>query len=249
NGGSVQNANGYDVIFSSDSNCATKLDHEVETYSPVTGAVNYWVKVPTVSHTTNTVIYMCYGNSSISTSQENPAGVWDTNFKAIYHLKNGATLNVTDSTSNHNLTNNSATAATGQIDGASAFNGSQYLSLAEHADFDWVNLRTVECWMKLATTSQTLPRIFSHGNGASDGWSLIWFDPASGAGSGWAGNFLVVSVGSQNIPAIQRQTPDNGSINSADIWHHVVIVGDGNTLIAVYIDGNPMTLSNYTGNI
>ena len=28
NGGNVQNANGYDVIFTSDSSCTTKLDHE-----------------------------------------------------------------------------------------------------------------------------------------------------------------------------------------------------------------------------
>ena len=47
NGGNVQNSNGYDVIFTSDSGCATKLNHEVETYNATTGAVNYWVKVPT----------------------------------------------------------------------------------------------------------------------------------------------------------------------------------------------------------
>ena len=41
NGGRVQNSNGYDIIFTSDSGCATKLSHEVETYSASTGAVNY----------------------------------------------------------------------------------------------------------------------------------------------------------------------------------------------------------------
>jgi len=56
NGGSVQNANGYDVIFTSDSSCATKLNHETETYNASTGAVNYWVKAPTVSHTSDTTL-------------------------------------------------------------------------------------------------------------------------------------------------------------------------------------------------
>jgi len=74
-GGNVQNSNGYDVIFTSDSGCATKLDHEVETYNGSTGAVNYWVKVPTVSHTTDTSIYMCYGNSSIINDQSNKNAV------------------------------------------------------------------------------------------------------------------------------------------------------------------------------
>lgn len=250
NGGNVQNSNGYDVIFSSDSGCAGKLNHEVETYDASTGAANYWVKVPTVSHTTDTVIYMCYGNPSISTSQENAAGVWDANFKAIYHLKDGTSLNVTDATNNHGLTNNSATASTGQVDGGAAFDGStQYLSIGEHPDFDWANLRTVEVWMKLGNTTQTLPRVFSHGDGSSDGWSVTWLDPASGAGSGWVGNFLVVSIGTQGTPAIERQTPDNGTINSAGMWHHVVVVGDGATVAAVYVDGSPVTLSNYLGNI
>jgi len=45
----LKTPNGYDVIFTSDSGCATKLDHEVEPIAPVRGgAVNYWVRVPTV---------------------------------------------------------------------------------------------------------------------------------------------------------------------------------------------------------
>jgi len=250
NGGNVQNANGYDVIFSSDSGCSTKLDHEVETYNSTTGAVNYWVRVPSLSHTTNTVFYLCYGNSSISTSQENKTGVWDGNFKGVYHLKDGASLNVSDSTTNHNLTNNGATANGGEVDGAGSFDGStQYLTIAQHTDFNWANLRTLDLWMKLGNTTQTLPRVFSHSDGNSDGWSLTWLDPTSGAGAGWVGNFLVVSIGTQGTPAIQRQTPDNGTINSTSLWHHVAVVGDGTSVASVYIDGNAVTLSNYPANI
>jgi hypothetical protein len=92
NGGSVQDANGYDVVFSSDSSCSSKLNHEVETYNATTGAVNYWVKVPTLSHTTDTIIYMCYGNAGISTDQSNKAAVWDTGYKAVWHVPNGTSL-------------------------------------------------------------------------------------------------------------------------------------------------------------
>ena len=87
NGGNVQNANGYDVIFTSDAGCANRLDHEVETYSATTGGVNYWVRLPSLSHTNDTTIYMCYGNSAFTTDQSNKTGVWDNNFKALYHLK------------------------------------------------------------------------------------------------------------------------------------------------------------------
>src|SRR5262249_49667263 len=93
NGGNVQNANGYDVIFTLDSTCGTKLNHEVETYNASTGAVNYWVKVPTLSHTSDTTVYLCYGNASISTDQSNKSAVWDANYKGVWHLPNGSTLN------------------------------------------------------------------------------------------------------------------------------------------------------------
>src|SRR5207245_1869604 len=92
NGGNLQNSNGYDVIFTSDTGCSTRLNHEVETYSANSGAVNYWVKVPTVSHTSDTVFFMCYGNSSITTDQSNKTAVWDPNYKGVYHLPNGTIL-------------------------------------------------------------------------------------------------------------------------------------------------------------
>ncbi len=39
NGGNIQNANGYDIVFTSDADGTTKLDYEVESYNPVTGAL------------------------------------------------------------------------------------------------------------------------------------------------------------------------------------------------------------------
>ena len=44
------------------------------------GAVNYWVKMPLLSHTTDTTICLCYGNSSITSDQSNKTTVWDANY-------------------------------------------------------------------------------------------------------------------------------------------------------------------------
>jgi len=91
NGGNVQNANGYDVIFTTDTGCATKLNHEVETYTATSGAVNYWVKVPLLSHTSDTTIYVCYGNASITTDQSNRTAVWDANYNGHW-MKYGSRM-------------------------------------------------------------------------------------------------------------------------------------------------------------
>ena len=77
NGGKVTSANGYDIIFTSDANGLNQLPFEQESYNPSTGAIVYWVKLPTASHTADTVFYMFYGNSSIVADLSTKTAVWD----------------------------------------------------------------------------------------------------------------------------------------------------------------------------
>jgi hypothetical protein len=126
NGGDVTNANGYDIVFYPNPDCTgTKLDHEIDSYSATTGAVNFWARVATISHTADTTFYLCYGKSIITTSQENKSAVWDSNYLAVYHFGNGASLSLADSTAGgYTFTNSNTTASTGQIGGAASFNAS-----------------------------------------------------------------------------------------------------------------------------
>src|SRR5437660_4509790 len=80
NGGNVTSNNGYDIIFTSDAAGTTVLPYERESYNYFTGAVLFWVKAPTLSHTTDTVVYMFYGNGAVTTDQSNKTGVWDSNY-------------------------------------------------------------------------------------------------------------------------------------------------------------------------
>lgn len=119
NGGKVQNASGFDVGFYSNSNCSTgKLNWETEQYTASTGVVVYWVNVASI--TTSTVIYVCYGDASISTDQSNKTGVWDANYTGVWHMSdNAANTTVADSvTTPHNganTANTSVVSTTGQI--------------------------------------------------------------------------------------------------------------------------------------
>src|SRR5581483_4176276 len=102
NGGHVSNANGYDIIFCSDAAGTVKLAHELQAYNPATGQVTAWVRIPTLSHTADTTLYVFYGNPGVSASQENKTGVWDSNFVAVWHLGKNTALSGLDSTSNAN---------------------------------------------------------------------------------------------------------------------------------------------------
>ena len=132
NGGHVANPNGYDIIFSTDPNGQTRLDFEIEEYNPATGQLVAWIRIPNLSHSSDTVIYVFYGNPAITTSQANPTGVWDSNYEAVYHLGNLPSTEVaSDSTSNANngsFTN--FTAIPGQIDGSAGLDGvTSYLQI------------------------------------------------------------------------------------------------------------------------
>ena len=58
---------GNDILFTS-SDGVTKLAHEIEIYTSATGRLTAWVKVPTLSTSADTVIYMYYGNASANGS-------------------------------------------------------------------------------------------------------------------------------------------------------------------------------------
>lgn len=124
-------SDGDDILFTS-SDGATKLSHEIEKYTSSTGALVAWVKVPSLSSASNTVLYMYYGDAAVS-SQQDASGVWDTNYKAVYHLKEDPAVaganGIIDSTSNanHGTDINTVGTVTGQIDGSLNFTGAGYV--------------------------------------------------------------------------------------------------------------------------
>lgn len=100
-GGRVTSAFGHDIILTSDVAGNTRLDHEIESYDPTTGALTLWVRVPSLSASFSVPFYLFYGNASITTSQQNAPGVWGNNYAAVYHFSedpNGGAPQIKDAT-------------------------------------------------------------------------------------------------------------------------------------------------------
>ena len=117
---------------------STKLKWEIEKYDPDDGQLIAWVKIPTLSSTTDTSFYLFYGDPSITSDQSDRVNTWDSNFKAVYHLGNGTTLTASDSTGGNNGTLfHSPTAVAGEIDGAAHFvsASTQTINLGSPSDF------------------------------------------------------------------------------------------------------------------
>lgn len=229
NGGSVQSSSGFDIIFV-DSTESTKLDHEIEKYVASTGEIEMWVRIPTLSHTADTLIYLYYDNGSISTSQENVNGVWDTNYKAVWHLAQATGTNATDSTSNAATATQTAspTQGSGEIDGSLAFNGStQYLTFSSSAP-NITGDKTVECWVNATSFAENpvsfSPRFIHDNIDGTNGYQMTILSSTSG----WV--WAVNDSGGQRIVSTNTY--------STSTWYHLVgtYVASSHT-VALYVNG------------
>lgn len=123
NGGQVQNSSGFDILFTSDLAGTSPLTCEQVVYVATSGKIEYWLNIASLSGSSDTVIYMFYGNSAITTTRcASPSSVWDSHFKLVMHLPDGSTLSANDSTSNaNNGTINSVVAIAAAFDGGADF--------------------------------------------------------------------------------------------------------------------------------
>jgi len=92
---------GRDFVFT-ESDGTTVLSHEIEKFDNTTGEVIAWVKLPTMSASSTTEIYMYYKGDTIGFDS---ADVWNDDYVLVWHLNQTSTGTVGefhDSTSNGN---------------------------------------------------------------------------------------------------------------------------------------------------
>ena len=232
NGGYVQNSSGFDIVFI-DSTEATKLDHEIEHYVATTGEIEMWVRIPTLSHTADTIIYMYFNNVSISTSQENKTGVWDSNYLGVWHLKedpSGTAPQMKDSTSNANNGTTEGSMTSGESVSAQIYNGlsfngtSQDISVANSSALNLNSSFSFEMWIKFnATETQSFPSIVRKGSpGTVNGW-------------------LVYENKSVPCFSFKRNTIDKAMTStgapSSGALKHLCITYDGSSTLTGYFNG------------
>ncbi|MFA5768360.1 MAG: LamG-like jellyroll fold domain-containing protein [Bacteroidales bacterium] len=86
NGGKVQSESGYDITFASDYAGLNALGFDIELYEPSTGRVVGHVLLPTLSSTVDTIFYIFYGNSEVTTQQWAYGDAYTTGYTAAYYM-------------------------------------------------------------------------------------------------------------------------------------------------------------------
>jgi hypothetical protein len=120
--------------------------------------------VPNLSSTSNTVFYLGYGNPAIGTDQSNPAGTWDSNYKAVFHMAdNLPTTAIKNSVGANasNVANTSVKTTTGQVDGALAYNGTND-GTSFPIDLSAVHDIMISCWFNWTEFSSDDHVLFEH---------------------------------------------------------------------------------------
>jgi hypothetical protein len=232
--GAVCLSTGNDIFFTdSDFNALyAEADGFIVSGGAATGT--FWVKIPEILSTSDTVLYCFYGGTSAS-ARTGMTSVWNPNFKNIYHFGTSSSLILTDSTINANTaTSSNVTAVAGRFNGAANFAGNGYLnvptaSLVGTAQF------TMSYWIYITTAGYD-HGIFSKGNASA--WTQDMFFVMASDASQW----YQIDNGADGSGAITTNPYSIGT------WYRYSIIYDGTqadnaSRHRVWRDGQQQTLS------
>ena len=221
-----------DIVFTTQG--GVKLSHEIESYNSSIGRLIAWIHVPSLSSAVDTVLYMYYGNAGAA-SQENVAGVWDSNFMMVQHL-NEASGTHFDSTVNHNdgTVSGAVQGVAGKIDGADDFDGTNDAVVVPHSSTltGFTEAMTVSVWVKLddVNSRQTMLNKYNS-TGSQRAWALDYAINQPSAGQNACG--LIVSSNGQTYESFFAPYTF-----TAGQWVNVAVVWTPNqTSLPFYING------------
>jgi hypothetical protein len=227
-GDGAQN-DGDDIRFTS-SDGTTELKYEEESWAGGAGAdatADYWVNVTTVDHDADTDIYIYYGDADGVDGQD-PANVWDANFKGVWHLNDATTSTITDSTGVNNGTKKAANEpveATGKIGKGQDFDGANdYIYGADNDSLDISQAITFSLWFT--------------DSGLNEAPTFI--DKRVDGGNYTGYTFYIDANGDPNVQLNDDGVNAWGCASSANLsdgaWHQIIWTNVSNSL-HYYVDG------------
>jgi Concanavalin A-like lectin/glucanases superfamily/Domain of unknown function (DUF2341) len=230
-------SDGDDILFTDSTGTGAKLDHEIEKFDQSTGTLIAWVRISNLSDSENTIIYMYYGNPSVS-SQQSATGVWDSSFKAVYHLQDGAdTSHVNDSKGTNTGTKqgaNEPVEATGIVHKSQTFDGSNdIITVPSSSNLDLTDNFTIEGWITLGTDTPAHKYPFlSRYIDANNSYDIYQtYD---------AGSTVKTCLG-----ALYRRSGTTYNQATANCvgtsQHYFSMVFSGSNIVTIYIDGSSVS--------
>jgi len=223
---------GDDILFMDSSGVANKLYHEIELFNKVSGEIVAWVRIPSISSSVDTELYLYYGNLETS-NQQFPEKTWNTNFKGVWHLNENPAETIRDSTINDNngASHDSMTilnTVEGKVGKCIDFDGiDDYISIPNSVSLCPSEV-TLVCW--LYPEELDLNGKFHIGKMCKDKW----------------GNYDAASYGiyydNRTVSTYYEKNENDGfkvvaNADGIDRWYHIATSMDSSHNIKIYLDG------------
>ena len=227
NGGFVTDPQGDDIVPHTDAACSSPITaFDLVAYDGTNGRIRMHVNISSLSSSSN--LYLCFGNSAITTPQGTATSTWNSGFVAVYHLGDGSTCGTSDSTTNALTLTNTGTVngTTGKIYGACGTNWgtTRYLERANSATWNMTSAMTISAWVKAGTFSSYRTIIAKVNTAASVRAFELDTELTTGKLRG------IVTVSSSLKVAV------SSSVVSTSAFNHVAFAAD-TTDIQTYING------------
>ncbi|MHA2369734.1 MAG: DUF2341 domain-containing protein, partial [Candidatus Hodarchaeales archaeon] len=228
-------ADGWDIMFTDVS--GTQLAHELELFDRAYNATHAhlvaWVKAD-LSGSQDTILSMYFGKP-LSSNQETPENVWDSDFKAIWHLNDdptGTAPQIEDATANENDGTAfgsmlSSDLVSGAMGGALNFDGSNdYVDFGNPTELQITGALTVGAWFRADYVGNEY-LVTKMGPGGQRGWDMS-FDTENST-HGWV--MFRYSLDGTAMSGVGYELVEVGQ------WYHVVGVFNPSTYERFYING------------
>jgi hypothetical protein len=232
-----------DFIVCDAASAGTAIKFEIAQYTATSGKMEMWVQIASLSNSVDQNIWIFYGNSGVSTTQQDLSLWADANYVGVFHTSDGSTLSATDSTGTLTAAKvGSPTAVTGITDGAmGAVSASNYINITQNAAMRVASTLTVEGWANPTTcasfgTIVSVPYATSGWSAPYQSWSLNTYS------TNCQSRFVVSSSGSNH--GIDNQGP----VMYLSQWNQLVGTFDGTTVRA-YLNGLQSGTTAFSGTI
>ena len=225
----------YNATAFTGSDGTSRLYFEVEYWNTTSEEAWMWVRVPSISNTTDTEIYIYFDSSNDGSAYNSPTNVWDSNYVMVQHLEETSGAHY-DSTSNNNDGTQGGGVtqdATGKIDGADEFDGTN--DYVDCGNIGTLNSPfTVEAWAYFNNLNQPngdYDYILMIGTGAN----MISFS-RHGVGAD-ADKFYSYSESSVKL----------GPVLSGQQWLHIVgVYNTSGPFHQLYINGQSVSVDDFS---
>jgi hypothetical protein len=244
---SFASSTGNDILFTS-ADGVTKLSHEVESYSSSTGQLVAWVNIPSLTPATNTIVYMYFGNSTATSSQQNVTGTWNSNFAGVYHFpstvgwENDSTANANNVTLNNN--NIPTPDVTGEVGSGILMNFNKALQAPSSTSLNITGPLTLEGWIYFgsSTVVSNINNSLVYGDSSNNNNDIAYQLALFGNGNGTVNIRTSDGVGGNLYPSYST---DYVATLATSTWYHVVTTYTG-TQWLLYLNGTLVNSVNST---